>query len=89
MKFNFLRKKKEEKEVVNNANEIVERMVFEKAIEENQKKEKQIKKLKEKNKNLEKNLEVLQVTIEEIKKICNDTNAKVVSKSKILKELGE
>ena len=48
MKFNFLRKKKEEKEVVNNANEIVERMVFEKAIEENQKKEKQIKKLKEK-----------------------------------------
>ena len=103
MKFLNFKKKKEEKKVMGDANKIVEKMILDKALDENKKKEKKIKKLQkdieimldnaeESRKqldNLERNIEVLNNTIDKIKEICNDTNAKVVSKSKILKELGE
>lgn len=114
--FNF-KKKKEENKVMEDANEIVKQAILDKALQENQGKEEQIKNLETKNRylanknrklqkdieimlnnakksraqidNLERNIEVLNNTIEKIEEICNNTNAKVVSKSKILKELGE
>ena len=39
--------------------------------------------------NLENNLEVLQNTIENIRKLCKDKNGRAISSKDILKELGE
>jgi len=50
---------------------------------------KQNKKLKSDNKTLKANLEVLETTVENIKEICDNSKGKVISKNKILKELGE
>lgn len=51
--------------------------------------DKENQKLKEQCNNLERNLEVLQTTIENIKKMCKDKNGRVISSKEILKELGE
>ena len=83
-----LRKKKEEKKVFANANNIIESMVCDKALKENQEKQIKIKKLEEENKDLRNNLEVLINTIADVKEICNNSNAKVVSKAKIMKVIG-
>lgn len=45
--------------------------------------------LKQSNKNLEKNLEVLQVTIENVRNMCKNQNGRVISSKIILKEIGE
>jgi len=107
--FNF-KKKKEEKKIMGDANEIVKQAILEKSLDENKDKDKKIKSLENKNKklqkdieillnnaeesrnqidNLERNIEVLNNTIEKIKEMCNNSKGAVVSKSKILKELGE
>ena len=82
-------KEKEAKKVIGEANNIVKEAVLQKALEENQEKEKEILSLKNKNTDLENNLKVLIETIANIKEICNNSNGKVVSKNKILKELGD
>lgn len=46
-------------------------------------------KLKESNKNYERNLAVLQNTVDSIKKVCKSSKSGVIGKAKILKELGE
>lgn len=96
-------KEKEGVKIVKNANNIVKEMIAKKALEENQNKDKEIKELSEglmialadatkykrKCKDLEKNISTLQITIENIEEICNNSNGKVVSKNKILKEIRE
>lgn len=110
MKFLNFKKKKEEKKIMGDANEIVKQAILDKALQENQEKEKKIKNLEtkiKKNKkdieimlnnaeesraqidNLERNIEVLQNTIEKLKEICNNSKGNTVSKKKILNELGE
>lgn len=102
MWFNF-KKKKEEKRVMNKANNLVKEMVLQKALEENKEKELKIQErdkaivialenaeeLRKDNANLEKNLEVLQNTIEKIKEICNSSKGKVIGVNTILREIGE
>lgn len=97
------KKKKEEKNVMKRANDIVQEMILKKALEENKAKELQLRErekaivialenaeeLRKSNTNLENNLGVLQATIEKIKEICNNNDGNVISKNKILKELGE
>lgn len=78
--FSFL--KKEKKEEKRNGNQVLREMILKKALKENQEKQTQIE-------NLEKNLEVLQTTIENIKELCKKDKSTVVSKKKILEELGE
>ena len=97
------KKKKEEKNVMKRANDIVREMVLKKALEENIAKELQLQErekavvialenaeeLRKSNTNLENNLGVLQATIEKIREICNNSDGNVISKNKILKEIGE
>lgn len=97
------KKKKEERNVMKRANDIVQEMVLKKALEENIAKELQLQErekaivialenaeeLRKSNKNLENNLRVLQATIEKIREICNNSDGNVISKNKILKEIGE
>lgn len=83
-----IRKRKEEKKVFANANNIIQEMVCDKALKENQEKEIKIKQLEEENKDLRNNLEVLINTVADVKEICNNSNAKVVSKAKIMKVIG-
>ena len=97
------KKKKEEKNVMKRANDIVKEMVLQKALKENKDKELQLRErekaivialenaeeLRKSNTNLENNLGVLQATIEKIREICNNSDGNVISKNKILKEIGE
>lgn len=97
------KKKKEERNVMKRANDIVQEMILKKALEENKAKELQLQErekaivitlenaseLRKTNTNLENNLEVLQATIEKIREICNNSDGNVISKNKILKEIGE
>ena len=83
-----LRKRKEEKKVMNQANNIIQDMICDKALKENQEKEIRIKQLKEQNKDLRNNLEVLINTIADVKELCNNSKGKVVSKAKIMKIVG-
>ena len=97
------KKKKEEKNVMKRANDIVKEMILKKALEENKVKELQLQErekaivialenaseLRKSNTNLENNLGVLQATIEKIREICNNSDGNVISKNKILKEIGE
>lgn len=85
---NNLRKRKEEKKIMEDANMIIQNMICDKALKENVEKQIKIEKLEEENKDLRNNLEVLINTIADIKEICNNSNAKVVSKSKIMKIIG-
>lgn len=97
------KKKKEEKNAIKRANDIVKEMILKKALEENKAKELQLQErekaivialenaseLRKSNTNLENNLGVLQATIEKIREICNNSDGNVISKNKILKEIGE
>lgn len=97
------KKKKEERNVMKRANDIVQEMILKKALEENKAKELQLQErekaivialenaseLRKTNTNLENNLGVLQATIEKIREICNNSDGNVISKNKILKEIGE
>lgn len=97
------KKKKEERNVMKRANDIVQEMILKKALEENKAKELQLRErekaivialenaeeLRKSNTNLENNLGVLQATIEKIREICNNSDGNVISKNKILKEIGE
>lgn len=97
------KKKKEERNVIKRANNIVKEMILKKALEENKAKELQLQErekaivialenaeeLRKSNTNLENNLGVLQATIEKIREICNNSDGNVISKNKILKEIGE
>lgn len=97
------KKKKEERNVMKRANDIIEKMILKKALEENKDKELQLRErekaivialenaeeLRKSNTNLENNLGVLQATIEKIREICNNSDGNVISKNKILKEIGE
>ena len=97
------KKKKEERNVMKRANDIVQEMILKKALEENKAKELQLQErekaivialenaseLRKANTNLENNLGVLQATIEKIREICNNSDGNVISKNKILKEIGE
>ena len=97
------KKKKEEKNAMKRANDIVKEMILKKALEENKAKELQLQErekaivialenaeeLRKSNANLENNLGVLQATIEKIREICNSSDGNVISKNKILKEIGE
>ena len=97
------KKKKEERNVMKRANDIVQEMILKKALEENKAKELQLRErekaivialenaseLRRYNTNLENNLGVLQATIEKIREICNNSDGNVISKNKILKEIGE
>lgn len=97
------KKKKEERNVMKRANDIVQEMILKKALEENKAKELQLQErekaivialenaseLRKYNTNLENNLRVLQATIEKIREICNNSDGNVISKNKILKEIGE
>lgn len=97
------KKKKEEKNIMKRANDIVQEMILKKALEENKDKELQLRErekaivialenaseLRKSNTNLENNLGVLQATIEKIREICNNSDGNVISKNKILKEIGE
>ena len=97
------KKKKEERNVMKRANDIVKEMILKKALEENKVKELQLQErekaivialenaseLRKSNTNLENNLGVLQATIEKIREICNNSDGNVISKNKILKEIGE
>lgn len=97
------KKKKEERNVMKRANDIVQEMILKKALEENKAKELQLQErekaivialenaseLRKFNTNLENNLGVLQATIEKIREICNNSDGNVISKNKILKEIGE
>lgn len=97
------KKKKEERNVMKRANDIVQEMILKKALEENKDKELQLRErekaivialenaeeLRKSNTNLENNLGVLQATIEKIREICNNSDGNVISKNKILKEIGE
>lgn len=97
------KKKKEERNVMKRANDIVQEMILKKALEENKEKELQLQErekavvialenaseLRKSNTNLENNLGVLQATIEKIREICNNSDGNVISKNKILKEIGE
>lgn len=99
----WFKKKKEEKNVMKRANDIVQEMILKKALEENKDKELQLRErekaivialenaeeLRKSNTNLENNLGVLQATIEKIREICNNSDGNVISKNKILKEIGE
>lgn len=93
-------KRKEQKQ---NGEELITKMALQEAIrelqEEREKNESLRKDLKlfdkasykdaEENNNLQNNLEVLQNTIENIRKLCKDKNGRVISSKEILKELGE
>lgn len=93
---------KKEKKVVK-ANDIIKNEILKKALSENATKTIKIEELnkrivislenaaelREKNENLIRNIEILQTTIENIKEICNNSNSNVISKNKILKEIGE
>lgn len=97
------KKKKEERNAMKRANDIVQEMILKKALEENKDKELQLRErekaivialenaseLRKSNTNLENNLGVLQATIEKIREICNNSDGNVISKNKILKEIGE
>lgn len=97
------KKKKEERNAIKRANDIVQEMILKKALEENKAKELQLQErekaivialenaseLRKSNTNLENNLGVLQATIEKIREICNNSDGNVISKNKILKEIGE
>ena len=97
------KKKKEEKNAIKRANDIIKEMILKKALEENKTKELQLQErekaivialenaseLRKSNTNLENNLGVLQATIEKIREICNNSDGNVISKNKILKEIGE
>lgn len=97
------KKKKEEKNAIKRANDIIKEMILKKALEENKAKELQLQErekaivialenaseLRKSNTNLENNLGVLQATIEKIREICNNSDGNVISKNKILKEIGE
>lgn len=97
------KKKKEERNVMKRANDIVQEMILKKALEENKAKELQLQErekaivialenaseLRKSNTNLENNLGVLQATIEKIREMCNNSDGNVISKNKILKEIGE
>ena len=89
------KKKKEERNVMKRANDIVQEMILKKALEENKAKELQLQErekaivIRKTNTNLENNLGVLQATIEKIREICNNSDGNVISKNKILKEIGE
>ena len=97
------KKKKEEKNAIKRANDIIKEMILKKALEENKEKELQLQErekaivialenaseLRKSNTNLENNLGVLQATIEKIREICNNSDGNVISKNKILKEIGE
>ena len=97
------KKRKEEKNAIKRANDIVQEMILKKALEENKAKELQLQErekaivialenaseLRKSNTNLENNLGVLQATIEKIREICNNSDGNVISKNKILKEIGE
>ena len=83
-----LRKRKEEKKVFADANNIIQEMIYDKALKENKEKQEKIKKLEEENKDLRNNLEVLINTIEQVMEVCKSSNAKVVSKTKIMKIIG-
>lgn len=48
-----------------------------------------IEELRKERDNYKNNLEVLQTTIENIRKMCKDKNGRVISSKEILKELGE
>ena len=99
----WFKKKKEERNVMKRANNIVKEMILKKALEENKDKELQLRErekaivialenaeeLRKSNTNLENNLGVLQATIEKIREICNNSDGNVISKNKILKEIGE
>lgn len=99
----WFKKKKEETNVMKRANDIVQEMILKKALEENKAKELQLQErekaivialenaseLRKSNTNLENNLGVLQATIEKIREICNNSDGNVISKNKILKEIGE
>ncbi len=99
----LFKNKKEEKNVMKRANNIVKEMILKKALEENKEKELQLQErdkavvialenaaeLRNSNANLENNLNVLQATIEKIREICNNSDGNVISKNKILKEIGE
>lgn len=99
----WFKKKKEEKNIMRRANNIVKEMILQKSLEENKEKELKIQErdkaivialenseeLRKANKNLENNLNVLQATIEKIREICNNSDGNVISKNKILKEIGE
>lgn len=85
---NNLRKRKEEKKIMEDANMIIQNMICDKALKENVEKQIKIEKLEEENKDLRNNLDVLINTIADVKEICNNSNAKVVSKSKIMKVIG-
>lgn len=99
----WFKKKKEERNVMKRANNIVKEMILKKALEENKDKELQLRErekaivialenaeeLRKSNMNLENNLGVLQATIEKIREICNNSDGNVISKNKILKEIGE
>ena len=79
--FKNKKNKKEEKKVVKNANDFIQKMILEKALKENKEKELKIEVL-------ENNMEVLQKTIENIRIICNESKTSKVSKA-IFKEIGE
>ena len=95
------KKKKEERNVMKRANDIVQEIILKKALEENKVKELQLQErenaivialenaLRKANTDLENNLGVLQATIEKIREICNNSDGNVISKNKILKEIGE
>lgn len=99
----WFKKKKEERNVMKRANDIVQEMILKKALEENKAKELQLQErekaivialenaseLRKSNTNLENNLGVLQATIQKIREICNNSDGNVISKNKILKEIGE
>jgi len=83
-----LRKRKEQKKIFEDANNIIEQMIYDKALKENKEKQEKIKKLEEKNEDLKNNLDVLINTIEQVMEVCKSSNAKVVSKAKIMKIIG-
>ena len=70
--------------------EIMDKQDLKKQLDETIKLDKKkIKELQEQRDNYKNNLEVLQTTIENIRKICKDRNGRVISSITILKELGE
>lgn len=83
-----LRKRKTMKRVMQDANNIIQEMICDKALKENQEKEIKIKELEDHNKDLENNLEVLINTIADLKELCDNSKGNVISKTKIKKIIG-
>lgn len=97
----FRKRKKERNKIIGKANNIIKEEILKKALLENKNKKNEIKELndailvalenaeelRKNNQNLERNLQVLITTIENIKEICNNSNGKVISKNKVLKEI--